>query len=236
MSTSNPVSQTGRYGGGISILNTEYQSVRYTICSTPLLTNRKIFLKICKPYLTLPKTMKHLIKKILQDIKVGVGSEFDRNFEREAFFSRKWARRKSPIGKHLLINRGHLRRSISGKVGPNNVSFSSSLPHAAIHNEGGEITVTPKMKRYFWAKYLEASGGMGRTKKGALRQNSKNRRLSQEAEFWKAMALMRVGKKIKIPQRQFIGNSPEVENLVEDIIKDTIKGYLETLPEKLKKL
>lgn len=181
--------------------------------------------------------MDKLIKKILKDIKVRVGSEFDRNFEQEAFFSQKWARRKSPVrgNKHLLIDRGHLRRSISGRTTTNAVEFSSSQPYAAIHNQGGEITVTPKMKRYFWAKYNEATGGMGRNKKGQLRQNKRNKQLSSEAEFFKAMALMKVGKKIKIPQRQFIGNAPEVENLVEEIIKDNVIPYLERIPDKLKK-
>jgi len=239
MNTSNPVSQTGRSGGGISILNTGYRSVHCITYSTLLLSHRIIFQMICCPCLILSLTiMKKLLRKILNDIKVGVGSEFDRNFEREAFFSKAWAKRKSPIrsGRHLLVDRGGLRRSIKGNTHTDHVSFSSSLPYSGIHNNGGEITVTARMKRYFWAKYKEASGGMGRTKKGQLRQNKRNKQLSSEAEFYKAMALMRVGSKVKIPQRQFIGNAPEVERLVEDIIKENVKPYLESIPGELKKL
>ena len=35
------------------------------------------------------------------------------------------------------------------------VRFSSYVPYAAIHNEGGKITVTGKMKKFFWAKFKE---------------------------------------------------------------------------------
>ncbi len=37
-----------------------------------------------------------IIKNILRDIQVEMTDEFDRNFERQAFFSEAWQRRKSP--------------------------------------------------------------------------------------------------------------------------------------------
>ena len=54
------------------------------------------------------------IKKILRDIQVELTDEFDRNFEREAFFSEAWERRRSPVraNEHLLVDSGTLRRSI----------------------------------------------------------------------------------------------------------------------------
>jgi phage gpG-like protein len=40
------------------------------------------------------------------------------------------------------------------------------------------------------------------------------------------MALMKVGRTIKIPKRQFLGVSPEVEKSVREIIEENITEYL----------
>ena len=127
----------------------------------------------------------------------------------------------------LATRRSTVRRPRSLKAHVENgaVVFSTDLPYAAIHNEGGEIPVTARMKRYFWARYYEANGGMGRKKNGELRQTKKNRRLSTEADFWKAMALMKVGQRIRIPQRQFLGWSPEIGKAVEEIISEELDRW-----------
>lgn len=172
-------------------------------------------------------TIQHILRNILSDIRVELSEEFDRNFEREAFFSEAWQRRKSPVrgNGHLLVDTGGLRRSIHSKSDDESITFYSDLPYAAIHNEGGEIKVTTRMKRYFWARYYAATSGFGRKKNGELRRNKKNRRLSDEAEFWKLMALMRVGSTVKIPRRRFLGASPEVEKTVRQIIEENLADY-----------
>lgn len=170
-----------------------------------------------------------MVGRILKDIRVELGDEFDRNFERQGFFSEAWARRKSPLrpGGSILVDTGKLRRSIHSRSDEKSITFYSDLPYAAIHNEGGEIKVTAKMKRYFWHRYYEAQGGFGRKKNGELRQNKQNRQLGTEAEFWRAMALMKEGKAIKIPKRQFLGMSQEVESEVRQIIEDNLTEYFE---------
>ena len=90
------------------------------------------------------------------------------------------------------------------------------------------------MKSFFWHKYYEAIGGFGRKKDGSLRNDKKNKQLSTEAEFYKAMALMKVGSSIKIPRRRFLGTSPELEQRVKDIIEMNLAEYFATLPSKLK--
>ncbi|MCF0067084.1 phage virion morphogenesis protein [Segatella copri] len=175
------------------------------------------------------KELRTVIGRILKDIRIDISDEFDQNFERQAFFTKAWARRRSPLrpGGHILVDTGALRKSISSRSDESSITFYSDLPYAAIHNEGGEIKVTARMKRYFWAKYNEAQGGFGRKKNGELRNNKKNRQLGTEAEFWKAMALMKEGKVIKIPKRQFLGMSPEVEEDVRRIIEDNLTSYFE---------
>lgn len=168
-----------------------------------------------------------IIRRILKDIRVEMSDEFDRNFERQAFFNEAWARRKSPTrpGRAILIDSGQLRRSIGSRMTENSIVFYTTLPYAAIHNEGGEIKVTKKMKRYFWHKYYEATGSFGRRKDGTLRKDKRTVQLGTEAEFWKFMALKKEGSTIKIPRRQFLGTSPEVEQSVRKIIEENITEY-----------
>lgn len=168
--------------------------------------------------------LKSIVRKILRDISVELGDEFDKNFERQAYFSQAWARRRSPMrqGGATLIDSGALRKSISIRADESSVTFSTDKPYAAIHNQGGEITVTAKMKRFFWAKYYETAGAFGRRKDGNLRCDKRTIRLTSEADFWRALALMKVGKKIRIPSRQFLGGGPEVEKLIREIIEENI--------------
>ena len=172
--------------------------------------------------------VRRVLGRILNDIRVDLTDEFDQNFEREAFFSEAWSRRKSPLrpGGHILVDTGRLRRSIQSRTTENSITFFTEEPHAAIHNEGGEIVVTTKMKRYFWHKYYEATGSFGRKKDGSRRNDKRTVQLSEEAEFWKFMALKKVGTTIKIPRRRFLGTSPEVEKAVREIIEENITEYI----------
>lgn len=171
--------------------------------------------------------VKKIIRNILNDIRVEMSDEFDRNFERQAFFSEAWQRRKSPTrpGGSILVDTGQLRRSITSRTTDTSITFYTDLPYASIHNDGGEIKVTARMKRFFWHKYYEATGSFGRRKDGEKRNDKRTVQLTSEAEFWKLMALMKVGKSIKIPKRKFLGTSPEVERTVREIIEENITEY-----------
>ena len=182
----------------------------------------------------LEKLVKQYIDLTISDIRVEATEMFDKNFQREAFFNEKWARRKfnDDDSKNILTGTGALRKSIISKVEDNKIIFETTLPYANIHNEGGTITVTVGMKKHFWKMYLQIVGSsktkdgkkpfneaFQRTKKGTLRNNKKNRTLSAVAEFYRAMALKPVGSKIVIPKRQFIGNHPELEQAIEEIAR-----------------
>ena len=170
-----------------------------------------------------------LRKQILTDMKVELLSEFDRNFERKAFFSQKWpARRREGKGSLLVVRGGGgLRGSIRASVLSDAVKFYSGNPSAQIHNEGGDITVTAKMKKFFWAKYYELGGKVKYKKDGSTSKG--NIKISEDAEFFRNMALMKVGSKIHIPKRQFIGHAPEVDKAVKKIFDSTLKLRLETV-------
>ena len=182
----------------------------------------------------LQKRIDRYISKTLKDIKVEAADEFDANFNRQAFFNEKWARRKynDDESRGLLVRSGTLRRSITAKVTDrDSVLFQTTVPYARIHNEGGTITVTSRMKKYFWWRYIAIVGSkrpkagtattyserFQRKKNGELRNNRRNRELTEEAKFYKYMALKKTGSKITIPKRQFIGNHPDLEKLLKEI-------------------
>ena len=113
------------------------------------------------------------MRRVLRGVRVELGDEFDRNFERQSYFGEAWARRKSPLraGGAILVDTSALRKSILSRADDESITFYTDLPYAAIHNEGGEIVVTRRMKGYFWRKYDEARGGFGRKKDGSLRND-----------------------------------------------------------------
>ena len=176
--------------------------------------------------------MDEMRRRILRDIQVELSEEFDRNFERQGFFGESWqrSRRSADGGGSTLIDTGSLRRSLRSRVRGDGVEFWSDRPYAGIHNEGGEIVVTARMKRFFWAKYYEAQGGLGRKKDGRLRNTKKNRGLSGAAEFWHQMALKKVGSKIVIPRRMFLGWSAGVSKIVERVIDEELERLEAPLP------
>lgn len=176
-------------------------------------------------------------KKLLTDLRVELLDEFDRNFERKAFFTQPWPGRRYGRKGTLLNVRGGggLRGSIKATVGESTVTFTSGLPYAAIHNEGGTITVTTKMKRFFWAKYYEAAGGVTLSiKSRKLANTRRNKNLNADAEYYKSLALMKTGSKITIPERRFIGHAPEVDQAVKRVVDLNFKAFEIELKTRLK--
>ena len=95
-----------------------------------------------------------------------------------------------------------LQTDLRFEVKGNTVTIYTDKVYAEIHNEGGTITVTPKMKKFFWFKNKEAKEA------GDL----------DLAEQYKWMAL---AKKITIVQREFMGESDELnEKIVAKITRD----------------
>jgi phage gpG-like protein len=145
---------------------------------------------------------RQLFNQLLKDVKIELDDEFDRNFERKAFFTTAWKPAVINTTGSLMARTGALRKSLrSGIFGTDAIKWESSLPYANIHNSGGTVTVTQKMKGFFWYRFRTVTGG-------------DNKKTTPEALFWKAMALKRVGSVITIPQRQFIGDHPQVQRAV----------------------
>ena len=123
-----------------------------------------------------------------------------------------WVKRKDDLT-HKLLNQSYaLKESIKiTKADFENVEITAGegLNYAAIHNEGGTITVkvSAKMKRFFWYMYKKTEDEKGKwmalTKKETLT--------------------------IKIPKRQFIGESETLMSELDKMFIDRIKQYFKTL-------
>lgn len=159
--------------------------------------------------------MPKLITQCLEVMKVELTDEFKENFNRQAFFSEQWKRRRydPDPDRAILTKSGKLRKSILSKVDGRRLIFTSSMPYSKIHNDGGAITVTQRMKGYFWHKYKEET------------KRLKGKAMTEEGAFYRAMALKRRGSKIQIPRRMFIGKSPKVEKIVREVAEDCLAEY-----------
>jgi phage gpG-like protein len=112
----------------------------------------------------------------------------------------------------LLSSRVELYNSIRYSIAGNKVIVSSGKPYSRIHNEGGTINqtiqVTPKMRKFAWAKYYEANGGEP----------------GDSGREWKGLALTKkqaINRTFTMPKRQFMGPSAHVKKLIYDrMVKD----------------
>lgn len=149
------------------------------------------------------------LKSITRDVAVISADAFDNNFRTQSFFGTPWKPSKYTMNKEgksrkLLQKSGALRKSIRYKINAQTIEFSSALPYANIHNEGGTInhpggtaySYDKKKSRAVWISNRKAAGkNYSRTK----------------------------AHKIPIDKRQFIGDSKALDKLIENHINKILK-------------
>ncbi|OBX20972.1 MULTISPECIES: hypothetical protein [Bizionia] len=180
---------------------------------------------------------KEFLRNLTNDVKIQLSQEFDRNFERKAFFNKKWPQTKLKNSRgSMMIRSGAGRRSIKSQASNGEIKWSSNLPYMSLHNEGGEIVVTQKMKSFFWAMFYKANGASNiysvKTKKKV--NNKRSQKLDSEAAQWKALALQKVGAVMTVEQRQFIGWHPQVDLHIRKVIGVNLKELNAKITNKLK--
>ncbi|MFT0112375.1 hypothetical protein ACMSES_18430 [Bacteroides faecis] len=150
------------------------------------------------------KELSTLVEDAHRYAKVAGVNFFKQNFRRQGFLDTSltpWAKRSLTVGsdRGVLIQSGKLRDSIHAvNRGIDRIIYQTDpLAYAKIHNEGGYIVVTERMKRYFWYLYMKSTGTMQKKKNGELRKNKANARLSTMASFYKGMALKKSGQQDK---------------------------------------
>ena len=153
--------------------------------------------------------MANIYDKILRDARVKLTEMFDKNFNRQGFFGKKWVPVKqsktNKAGKKgsILIVSGTMRRSIRSEVRGNAVVFTSHLPYTAIHNEGGKFA-------------------------GSVRAHTRK-------VGGKVVRVRAHTRQVNMPQRQFIGDHAEVQKALGDIVYKNIHKESEQLVKKFGK-
>ena len=114
----------------------------------------------------------------------------------------------------LLSGSNHLMMNTDYQPLPGKVIIRNTAVYAATHNDGEEIGVTERMKRFFLAKHLEHKQRMGVE--------------APETELWKRMALKKPGSRIKIPRRHFLGPGKEVDAIVQAVVDKELQEFINT--------
>lgn len=148
----------------------------------------------------------NIYDKILRDARVKLNSMFMQNFREQGFFGDKWVATKvSKVNKRgkgsILIVTGAMRRSIRAVVSGMAVVFSSHLPYTALHNEGGNFTVN-------------------------VRAHSRTSRKTGESYTVRGHS-----RKMSMPQRQFIGDHPKVQEALADIVYKNLCDFSRELAD-----
>lgn len=82
--------------------------------------------------------------------------------------------------------------------------------------------------------YYRSRGSMTKTKSGKLSASKKNVMLNNEAEYWKSLALMKTGTKIKIPERRVFGEHPQMDAAIERIIDRNVRESVQEMMNQIK--
>ncbi len=131
----------------------------------------------------------------------------------------------------LMSSRNHLLSSINYTPGVAKVTIFNDVVYAPIHNEGGTVhpKITPKMRRFAWAKYYELKGGSNggvKPRKGQRKGSSgasSGQAVPEEAEKWKRLALTKKETlTVNIPQRRFMGPSAELDARISEYVENEI--------------
>ena len=115
----------------------------------------------------------------------------------------------------LMSGRNHLYSSTKYVPSEAKVTVQNDVIYAGAHNWGGTIspTITPKMRKFAWYKYYTLGGG-GKAGKGG---KSPDTPVAPDVAFWKNLALTKKTKlNIRMPQRQFLGHSQELNTAVRE--------------------
>ena len=143
----------------------------------------------------------------------------------------------------LLSSKKHLYSSIKSIPSDYRVKVANDLVYAPVHNWGGTVspTVTKQMRKFAWAMYYKEKNVMeaAKVKSGKVRgksEKSENRRkkwdnasknASDNAQKWKALALTKKTKlNVKIPQRQFLGESRELNDDIRKTVDNEIRNII----------
>ena len=129
----------------------------------------------------------------------------------------------------LLSERKVLFKSIKYIPADYRVKISNDVVYAPIHNWGDTVhpAVTDKMRKWAWRQFYKSAGIRKNASKKTRASRLKEAAANPQAQMWKGLALTRKKRlSIRIPQRQFIGESEELNEKIEKKITEKIFNIL----------
>ena len=163
----------------------------------------------------LTKNIATRLNELANDIAINALDEFDENFERQGFFKKNdWKKSDNKKrGGSTLIGKGsgRLRRSLYIKQADSRKIeiAADGVPYAAIHNAGGKIKITEKMRGWAWSQHYK---------------KNKSKKKRKQMSMHKAIAITKKTHLI-IPKRQFLGHHPILTTQTEDLIKKEFSNF-----------
>ncbi len=177
-----------------------------------------------------PKQLERRLLQMVLKIPLLLGNEavnfFQDRFTQETWIDKsrkRWKPRKNKAdkGRGLLIKSGRLRRSIRiSRLSAKQVTISTDVPYAQIHNEGGTINHpggTPYIP--FNSKYTK------RKKKGRLGIENQMVFLKKDGSYPDGVKFTKPHP-IPMPQRQFMGDSAFLKKKLERTLKQELEKAL----------
>ena len=160
------------------------------------------------------EAIRQAITKIIPNRVKQIGLEhFDNSFAQGGWTGGAfipWEKRKSKSkknqGRALMIVSSRLRRSLRGKDSSNRVTFSTDVPYAQIHNEGGDIQHAAMSKLYV----------QNRIKKGARKGQYAKGTTKGRGTTGKAYT-------VHMQKRQFIGDSTVLRRKISNMIETELQ-------------
>jgi phage gpG-like protein len=161
------------------------------------------------------------LKPVLID---AIGTEalhfIDDNFRLQAWQGATtvpWPKRRSKdkgAARALLVQTGTLRRSINKTDSADHTTIHTDVPYARIHNEGGDV------RHPYRTVILSYKGKPGALKLAKTNTESQQRRVTtiRRSSIYNHVT--------KMPQRQFIGDSPILTQRCEHAIIQILKAHL----------
>jgi phage gpG-like protein len=168
------------------------------------------------------------IKELPQLAGAEMLDSVDDNFRTESFFGAPWAPRvvqKGNDGRAILVQTGYLRRSLQLKTSGLTVTIFTDAPYAEIHNEGGTIQGAVQVEAYTRHVYNTSEVQGPKRKDGERDKRYKQR--TRESKGTQQVRAHTRNVHLEIPQRQFMGEHPELDSRLKALIEAGLDNIFE---------
>lgn len=144
------------------------------------------------------KQIAAIMPDIVVELTVEARNFFDQSWDNQGFtdktvtpWKQSFERDKTTPKEKTLVETGALRRSLRTETTATEGTVFTEMPYAQIHNEGGKVSATQTVRSH-----------TRKTKKGKVATVTSHTRTAN----------------IDMPQRQFMGESYQLDKISEDII------------------